>query len=232
MSNIPSRKNKIFNKNNFSNWIIGGVIALIITKVSDPLSEFLFTNFLNIGGSIITYVSNSTYREISNGFSEQSSSVVLYFVFLLLIVLLEGIYLFFFLQFKIRKNELNKSFTSNDDSTAISENSNDVTSDNLHEQGIKSFKKRERANIFYLLKRTFLCLFLLFILTYFYGQSNFIRNKTIALTNNIEIVSPYISDIEYKQLKSKFHSMETQSDYNELMEKLEDIATEYSLKLK
>ena len=52
------------------------------------------------------------------------------------------------------------------------------------------------------------------------------------LTSNIEIVSPYISDLEYKYLKSKFHSMENRDDYNNLISELTVLGESYSLKLK
>lgn len=235
MSNVQSSKNKLFNKNNFLNWIIGGVIALIITKASDPLSEFLFSNILNIGGSFITRISNSTYREISNGFSEQSSSIVLSLSYLFFICFLECIFFIFLEINKTIKNKSNKLFSSNNNTTSFEENSN-VTSDNIHEQESETlnkwFEKKYEKLFFLNFTSIILLIFSFLAITFIYGQSNFIRNKTITMTNNMEIVSPYITDLEYKQLKSHFHSIETQSDYETLMEELETIADKYFLKLK
>lgn len=235
MNNTSSEKNKLLNKNNFSSWIIGGIIGLIITKILEPLSEFLFSNFLNIGGSFVAFISNFTYREISNGFSEQSSSVVLFFVFMLLIGFFVNLYSISYINYRAIKNEVNELLTSIDDSAITFENSNNVTSDNLNE-GLELVEKKIKElgclNNSSILRLTILLFFLLLLLSFTYGQSSYIRDKTIVLTNNIEIVSPYISDIEYKQLKSKFHSIETQSDYNALMKELETIASECSLKLK
>ena len=57
-------------------------------------------------------------------------------------------------------------------------------------------------------------------------------NKTVtALTNNIEIVSPYISDLEYKKLKSAFHLMNSRADYDSLCDSLNKIADENQLQL-
>lgn len=235
MSNDSFNKNKLFNKNNFSNWIIGAIIAVIITKVFDPLGEFLFSNILNIGGSFITYISNSTYSEISNGFSELSSSRALYLIYLLFVLFLTCTYSILFQKYKSRKNKLTQLFTSIDNTTQISEKSSIVESDNLKENietTKKQVRKLSRSNNFSFMIDTIWFLSFFLLISFFNGQSSFIRNRTIALTNNIEIVSPYITDEEYKQLKSKFHSMETQSDYKALMKELEIIADEYSLKLK
>lgn len=236
MTNSSSQRNKIFNKSNFSNWIIGGIIALIIAKVADPISEFIFSILLKIGGNFVTDISNSTYREISNGFSEQSSSTVLYFVFLIFLGLLEYIYINYVQNYKTHKRELNELLTSNNNSIIYLEPNNDITFDDSERQDLETLKKQVKKKIrstnFIFLDVTFLSLVLLLAITFFYGQSIFIRNKTVALTNNIEIVSPYITDVEYKQLKSNFHSIETQSDYNVLVEKLEIISDKYSLKLK
>ncbi len=51
------------------------------------------------------------------------------------------------------------------------------------------------------------------------------------IEHNIEIVSPYITDQEYKVLKSNSHSMKTMDDYNLLNETLEDVAEQHHLQL-
>ncbi|MBR5970115.1 MAG: hypothetical protein IK016_07195 [Lachnospiraceae bacterium] len=57
--------------------------------------------------------------------------------------------------------------------------------------------------------------------------------KTIVRTaNNIEIVSPYISDIEYRQLKSDYHSICNADDYDELISHLRAIADKNGLNLR
>lgn len=224
MNKDSSKENKLFNKNNLVNWIIGGIIALIIAKIMEPLFTNIFSFILNLGGSFITYIENSTYKEISNGYSEQSASSVFYLVYLSIycfIGILFGDSIKGYLAFKNKQ----KHFDTPDAMTSIAD---EILSE-LSTQTID--KERKKINFSYLFIFIFLTIVLI-LLMFFYGRSSFIRNKTITLTNNIEIVSPYVSDIEYKQLKSKFHSIETQSDYEALIEELKSIAEEYSLKLK
>lgn len=58
-------------------------------------------------------------------------------------------------------------------------------------------------------------------------------NTTITkLTNNIEIVAPYVDDFEYKSLKSAFYSMEGADDYHSLITELNHIAETNGVKLK
>ena len=73
---------------------------------------------------------------------------------------------------------------------------------------------------------------LIVVLFFVYSRSVFVNEKIVAMTNNIEIVSPYISDIEYKQLKSDFHTIKCSYDYDELMQKLQHIAEMHSITLK
>ena len=49
---------------------------------------------------------------------------------------------------------------------------------------------------------------------------------------NIEIVAPYISDQEYKQLKSDFFTIKSKSDYDNLQKALNMISEEHQLDLK
>lgn len=58
-----------------------------------------------------------------------------------------------------------------------------------------------------------------------------ISNTAHYTLQNIEIVSPYISEQDYKLLKSDFYSMQNMDDFNSLNQKLNSIADEYSLHL-
>ena len=55
---------------------------------------------------------------------------------------------------------------------------------------------------------------------------------TNSTMQNIEIVAPYIDDIEYKKLKSSLLQMETYSDFCVIGDRLTDIATTNDLTLK
>lgn len=74
--------------------------------------------------------------------------------------------------------------------------------------------------------------FLAILYIYLIGNFLFINEcKTTSLCN-IEIVSPYISDVEYKQLKSTFYSIQTKDDYINFTEAINKIGEQYSLDLK
>lgn len=90
---------------------------------------------------------------------------------------------------------------------------------------VKTVKRYYRALLF-------CTYFLVAILVFVYMQYSFVHAKIISSTNNIEIVSPYVSDLEYRQLKSEFHLMRNSDDYEKLVEKLHNIATENDIKLK
>lgn len=56
-----------------------------------------------------------------------------------------------------------------------------------------------------------------------------ISSKTHA---NIEIVAPYISDQEYKEIKSNFYRIDSKDSYEQFNTRLSIIANENSLELK
>lgn len=233
---------KIFSKENLLHTVIGIILTFIVTKFLEPVLSFLFSSFLNIGGSFIQSISDSTYRKISNGVYEQNSSYTVYLLFVVCLVALT--YLFSEL------NSLYRSIKSNlADIEKQTKRLSNVTNGDSHKEETSSStqepnkfssieeiykyisSKRKKYTISYTLM--LLILILAYItLVFSYGKNSYVYNKALMLTNNIEIVSPYISDTEYKQLKSDFHSIENQADYNDLINRLNNIASNHSLKLK
>ncbi len=70
------------------------------------------------------------------------------------------------------------------------------------------------------------------LLIYAYARTTFVNGKITSMMNNIEIISPYISDTEYKHFKSSFHLIKNKDDYDNLYSQLEQIASIYSIELK
>lgn len=233
-----NKSNKLFNKNNFLNWIIGGFIGLIITEIAKPFSVYLFSSFLNFGGNLITHISNSTYQEISNGYAEQTAYSVLCMVYCICII--GSMYLFSYemhsFQDRTKKiSELNiKPITDDKHKPEPNKEIQMHPSDSTYIKASirKIYRKLELLNkASFILSLVYIFIFLaFFILTV--GRTTFIINRITSMTNNIEIVSPYISDQKYKELKSSFHSIENKEDYIQLMDTLNSIASKNSLKLK
>ena len=239
MGKKSSKEKLIFNKENLINWIIGGIIALVLGKIFEPIWLFLYSFFLNTGNKLISNFTNSTYKEISNGYSDQSSSLVLYFILLFSLMIATTFFTKEKSSYEHTKAQIKqwRSFfyiksDKSDISSDISDESGENNIENKTELTEEKIKKIEKNNNFsYILCITWFCLFAFFI-TFTYGKNLYILNKITVMTNNIEIVSPYISDKEYKELKSDFHCIESLDDYNKLDDKLNTIAEKNSLKLK
>ena len=58
------------------------------------------------------------------------------------------------------------------------------------------------------------------------------KDLTDSTMQNIEIVAPYVDELEYKQLKSKFLQMNSYSDFSEISNRLNQISQENNIKLK
>lgn len=67
---------------------------------------------------------------------------------------------------------------------------------------------------------------------YLLGNRTYINNCRTASLCNLEIVSSYISDAEYKELKSTFYSIQTKGDYEEFKSKIYGIGEMYSVELR
>lgn len=73
-------------------------------------------------------------------------------------------------------------------------------------------------------------IFIFFTLDTMYDSQ--VYSEAHSFLRNIEIVAPYISDEEYKAIKSNFYQMENIDDYNSLQNELDSIARKNNLKLK
>ena len=255
-----TKNKKIFRDVSLRHTLIGFVLTFIFTKILGPLLEFLYASFLNVGGSFIGFVSNSTYKSISNGFSEQGTMFLLYILFL------SSCFLINYLPVKLREyyNAFAENLIESEDSissvasskTSASTVSSSTPSDDIEsiessleclERNINEMKTSLKnnsdkisvltASALNRMKRTcwlyffFLMGFFVFF-SFMYGRQVFIHNAITVTMNNIEIVSPYIPDENYKMLKSEFHSINSFVDYENLESKLSKIADDNNLRLK
>lgn len=231
-------------KKAFYTSLFGAFLAFIIGKVFDPIFEYLYTFFLTLGGSFVTHISDSTYQRISDGLSEQTSMILFYIIFIVCTSFL-GVT---FTSLKVLrpyeaepKNESQpptfSDTTPHDILTSIERLEKDteklkIQLDKNNQRINKLMSKRKSFDTFMYISTKIWIIFLMVLLVFIYSRNIFINKKIIVMTNNIEIVSPYISDIEYKQFKSDFHTIHNSYDYEELMQSLQIIADAHSITLK
>lgn len=223
------------------------VLTFIFSKVLNPVLELLYSSFLNLGSFFIKSFSDSTYRTISHGYSELPSLWILYFlpiILMMIFLVLEKLREFQFHKFldsiyelKAQNNACLKKTNDATETDSISDeekNINDILSelvetknylDNLEINVNNSNKKRS-----FILK--FVTGFLIFIMIFLYAQQSFVNTAITKALSNIEIVSPYISESEYRHLKSDFYSINNHEDYDLLINTLEEIADANSINLK
>ena len=223
------------------------VLTFVFSKVLNPVLEILYSSFLKLGSFFIKSFSDSTYKTISHGYSELPSLWNLYFLTIILMMILFVFYMLREFQFdkfldsirelKTKNNDCIKKITSATETNSISdedENINDILSelietkndlDNFEMNVNNSHKKRS-----FILK--LVTAILLFIMIFLYAQQSFINTAITKALSNIEIVSPYISESEYRHLKSDFYSINNHEDYDLLFHTLEEIADANSINLK
>lgn len=87
--------------------------------------------------------------------------------------------------------------------------------------------RNKRERIYKMVKIGFVMLLFIVFLT----LTNYINHNVVRISNNIDIVSPYISIDEYNELKSMFYSMKSRDEYDQLCAKLDIIARDNRLEL-
>lgn len=228
MENKHLKVSKYLNKSTIISAIIGIILTFFFTKVLEPICEFIYSSMLKIGDNIIISFSNSTYQAIAEGFSEQSTYTLFYMVILVLFTV-SGYFCSWisalhkesqkqseFLEKKINAPEriqppilpTKSSFTSSDDVNNII--------GRIH-------RNRRKNKILYNIIIAVI-FFTNFSAFFMYSRQVFIREKIISAINSIEIVSPYISDQEYKEFKSAFYLIQNKQDYESLLGDLNAIA--------
>lgn len=193
-----------------STLIIGIIGTAIWEKFLSPLCTFIYVKLSSLIDSFSNTFSNRTYTKISEGYNNSSTVDIALSIMLILFILLCIFFLFYNLYQSKRKLI---DYTVNDSSII-----------NLD----KLLKTNKLLNfLFFILIELSLLVFM-----YWFGNISFIdRCKTSSLCN-LEIISPYVSDIEYKELKSSFYSIQTKEDYEAFTKTIKAIGEKYSLNLK
>lgn len=244
MKNESMQKDTFINAKTLRAGIFGAALSFIIAKLLDPLFNNIYAFFLTFQGSLIKSISDATYREISNGYSEKTSQSVLYLMVIIMCSFL------FYIHSKIKDiytqiiesnakkydnaQSIQSSSIADIPETEIINKSSKLIqeADDLKKQAYEILEKSNKV-----MKRSYhIFNFFLIIggifLFFLYSKDAFVINKVTSITNNIEIVSPYITDEEYKQLKSDFHTMKSRDDYDSLTNSLSEIASYNSVELK
>ena len=227
-------------KDNFSVTVLGSILAFLLSKIFDPIFSNLYSFFLSLRGAAIQSLSNSTYRQISNGFSEQTSSLILYLAYIFSSVVILNFFMSYRKEYKQSLKELKdieEKIHSISSSEQTKENALENNPDSKHPEEyskqllgkIEALRSRSVYHYIFFGAITFIAYILLI---YAYARTTFVNGKITSMMNNIEIISPYISDTEYKHFKSSFHLIKNKDDYDNLYSQLEQIASIYSIELK
>lgn len=220
--------------------------------IISPLATILFDRIMSLSGKLFTAISNNIYCEISNGYYEHSSNLLLSMFFAIFISSLLSICIEATKMYSTDLNALKmvtahyadiESSPKDKDSVQILVYQDDfyIAADDpqqLYDSAKDPDSIKELAKDHFSQSKKFLGISLIIFvpcaiaLFWILIQTNYVNDTITTLTNNIEIVSPYISDLEYKQLKSSFHLMDSREDYNLLCASLKEIADQNHLRLK
>lgn len=204
-------QNKFFTKKELIFGVITGVLStLVIMWFIEPLTNWLFPKMLSVTEHFTSFFVDYIYRSSACMTIETTGIMTLAFSYIL-------VYLALLLLFAFSRIILNVLYQ-------------DSSEDNLKSTKTRSFSPAFEKNMFKL--SSVLCIILILMFTLITMSQIFSSSISSCTLTNIEIVSPYIADQEYKQLKSDFYTITSKQDFDELRSNLQAIADEYSLQLK
>lgn len=201
--NYLKKNNKSFFKSTIIGMIVVGALGSgLWSNICTPIFEFLSAQLSDIIPLISKNMMNGTYVKVSKGLHEDYS-LQMYMGFM---VILMSAYLILWKRISLEDT------IQNADTSKI-------------RNSLRSFFNSKKFVLFMTVFAWIFCIFSI-------GESIYINSTITQTLNNIEIVSPYINDEEYKYLKSKFYSIKGTSDYDKLVEELNAIAKENNIILK
>lgn len=182
-----------------------GVIGCAIWEyIVSPLCIFVYVKISSLIDKFSITFSNSTYNEISKGYYDSYVIDITSSIIIIFFIFLSLI-LYLYLTKKTRDKLISEK---------------DFPYDFI--------KRNFKIKIIILISVQLLFIFWM----YWIGNLTFINQCRTSSLCNLEIICPYISDNEYKKLKSSFYSIQTKEDYESFTNKINQIGEQYSINLK
>lgn len=211
------------------------VAAIFLSLFINPISNWIVPKLLYISSKFSNAFIDFVYKCASHITVESTSTLNLMISIMILFYVFIAIK--YLLSYRIRRlynlyDDLVFEFhseTSNSENNNIDSKNDDDVSIEGSISKIKSKIHLLEAAYSILLRSTLFVIFLMYLFTMLQIYISGISSRTLS---NIEIVSPYVSDNEYKQFKSDFYTINGKSDYDDLYKKLDSVAKSNSLKLK
>lgn len=202
--------------------IATGFVACILWEICQPLFQKIFHLILSFTEVVTQSYSDKIYSEISLGFHESTSVSLFNSALFCLGLVALSLYRKILKTLTQKLNCLDETHIA-EHCVPIKEKSENTLTAERH----RLIKKRRLFLLIFIF-----CIFLFIGMIYNMWESYYINQTQANTLANIEIVSPYISNSEYQQLKADFYSIDSKSDYDSLCSTLLDIAETNSANLK
>lgn len=218
--------------------------SLILAIVGTALWEFCFRSLLtntfdkllDFCESLSTSYVDYLYKSASLGLHEYPSVLIVMFFFFFLACI--DIFCAFSIFSKARTikgalysmEHATTPITSKDDEKPSNISQDTYSSSSLKKEvaGMKhDMRKIFRQSILTLVFCVICIMFSLIFAISIYA----INSIQATALRSIEIISPYVSDFEYKQFKSSFYLMDSRDDYDTLMDSISAIAQKENIQL-
>lgn len=209
------------------------IIPLLVTafweKMLGPIFDIVINGLSDFGSQFVQVILDLIYSRIAWGKYVDFSFYIFVFGISYCLSLVLGIANSEIKDYKKALNLQKKIYSNNTDSKV------DLSKEELQEDKKESLEtevnnlvKRTRKNSRIFIVLTIASYFVYFI---FILGAQYINDTITKITNNIEIVAPYIEDSEYKALKSSFYSIKCSDDYRSLNDCLNYIAEANGIEL-
>lgn len=218
---IIVKKNSNFPYDMFVGIATSVISALILSWIITPLSNWLFPKVLQIASRFSGTFENFVYKRAAHLTVESSSTLTLIVAYMTLAYV---IWIVYYISLHMKQQVYDLS----DEILDLLQPDTEIADISLEEEIKESEQKKKRVKQSHILLSLSLFIGVLTVsfMIMFQIYVSSISSKTLKC---IDIVAPYISDQEYKQLKSDFFMIENKSDYDNLQKNINTIFEENQL---
>lgn len=221
------KKNSNFPYDMFVGIATSVISALILSWVITPLSNWFFPKLLQIASKFSGTFEDYVYKRAAHITVESSSTLTLIVVYMTLYYV---IWIVYYISFRTKErvydlpDELIDILQPDEPDTETADISleEEIKESEQNKKRVKRIHMLLSLSLFIgVLTASFMIMFQIYVSS--------ISSKTLK---RIDIAAPYISDQEYKQLKSDFFMIENKSDYDNLQKNINAIFEVNQLDLK
>jgi len=194
--------------------VIAVFVAVIVLYLIDPIVKLIGSSVFDISGKIFKSYNDSLFQRIAQRQENLESGVFLLILLLFVSLIFSAIAFVWYKEQKSRM-EIENLLKSIDEGEGQSERQK--TTAELREEIVRTQKDLRRSTRIYKSMTIISALVFLVSMVVSFSTELMVKEKIDLFDNSLAIVSPYISDLDYKKAQSQFHLVKSSEDFDRVL---------------